>query len=296
VGPTAAGKSALALEVAALSGAEILSLDSMQVYRGMDVGTAKAGPAERARVRHHLIDLVEPSERYHTARYLGDAARAWQALRARGARGFFAGGTGLYLKALTHGLFAGPEHEPSVRAELQRRAREEGPAALHAELERVDPAWAARVHPNDEKRVIRGLEVFLAAGRPLSALQREWTGPGAGRPRRLVGVAPPPERLEQHIAQRTRAMLAAGWIEEVARIEAAGGFGPTAAQALGYAEVRRHLAGELPRAELERAIAQRTRQFARRQRTWFRGFAEIAWIDPELPGAAQRALELLGLA
>ena len=296
VGPTAAGKSALALRVAEAAGAELLSLDSMQVYRGMDVGTAKPGPEERARVPHHLLDLVEPSERYHVERYLSDAAQAWSDACARGRPAFFAGGTGLYLKALCYGLFEGPEHDPELRAELRARAAAEGSAALHAELVRVDPASAARIHPNDEKRVVRGLEVFRTAGRPLSALQREWEGSRAGRPRALLGVAPSPERLDERIRARTRAMLAGGWIEEVERILSAGGFGPTSSQALGYAQIARHLAGGSSLSELELEIAGLTRRFARRQRTWFRGFPDIVWIDPDAQGAAGRAAEVLRLA
>ncbi|MEM7308626.1 MAG: tRNA (adenosine(37)-N6)-dimethylallyltransferase MiaA [Planctomycetota bacterium] len=281
IGPTAAGKSALALEVAERAGAEILSLDSMQVYRGMDVGTAKPSAAERARVPQHLIDLVEPTERYHAHRYLEDAARAWHAVRERGRPALFVGGTGLYLKALTHGLFEGAPHDPELREDLNLRAAAEGSPALHAELSAVDPAAAARIHPNDAKRVVRGLEVFRGSGRRLSELQEEWKRAADGRPRTVVGVTPAPERLEQRIRARTRAMLAAGWIDEVRALLAAGGFGPTSAQALGYPEIRAHLAGELDAAELEAAIALRTRQFARRQRTWFRSFPETVWVDPE---------------
>jgi tRNA dimethylallyltransferase len=292
VGPTAAGKSALALELCRRAGAELLSLDSMQVYRGMDVGTAKPTPAERARVPHHLLDLVDPPERYHVHRYLDDAGEAWHAVRARGARALFVGGTGLYLKALVQGLFGGAPHDDEVRAELNRRAAAEGSAALHAELAALDPELAARVHPHDAKRVVRGLEVQRSSGRTLSSLQREWSA--AGRPRRVVGLAPAPERQEERIRARTQAMLAAGWVAEVERILAAGGFGPTSEQALGYAEIRAHLAGALPADELLPAIALRTRRFARRQRTWFRSFPEIVWIDPERPGAVEAARAALG--
>jgi tRNA dimethylallyltransferase len=293
VGPTASGKSELALRLADTYALELFSLDSMQVYRGMDVGTAKPKPAEQARVRHHLIDLVEPSERYHAARYAADAGAAWSAARTRGARGIFCGGTGLYLKVLTHGLDAGEDVDPTLRASLNARAQAEGSAALHAELARVDPGWAARVHPNDKKRIVRGLEVFATTGQPLSGRQRAWPAPG--RPRRIVGLSPKPERHEALLGERTRRMLAEGWVEEVERLLAGPGLGPTARAALGYAEIARCLAGELRRSELEPLIALRTRQFARRQRTWFRGFSEIDWIDPDEPDALQRAARGLGL-
>jgi tRNA dimethylallyltransferase len=296
VGSTASGKSALALELAEDAGAEVLSLDSMQVYRGMDVGTAKPTAAERARVPHHLLDLVDPPERYHVHRYLADAAEAWACVRARGRRALFVGGTGFYLKALTHGLFTGPPHDPGVRAELNRRAADEGGPALHAELALVDPELAERLHPNDVKRVVRGLETHRASGRPLSAYQREWTGPDAGRPRRIVALAPAPERLEERIRARTDAMLAAGWVAEVERILAGTGFGPTSSQALGYPEILGHLRGELARTELAASIALRTRQFARRQRTWLRGFPEIVWIDPDADGALDAVRAALGWA
>ena len=214
VGPTAAGKSELALELAEAAGAEILSLDSMQVYRGLDVGTAKPGPEDQARVPHHLIDLVDPPERYHVQRYLEDATAARETVRARGRRALFVGGTGFYLKALTHGLFAGAPHDEDLRRELNRRAAEEGSGVLHRELEAVDPAAAARIHPNDAKRVVRGLEVYRSGAGRLSELQREWAV-GGGRARRLVGVAPAPDRLEARIRERTEVMLEGGWIDEV---------------------------------------------------------------------------------
>lgn len=280
VGPTAAGKSELALLLAERWDAEIVSVDSMQVYRGMDVGTAKPGPGERARVPHHLLDRVDPPERYDAQRYLADVERAVSEIRARGRRVLFAGGTGFYLKALTHGLFGGPAVDPALRAELEARARAEGGEALHAELQSVDPEAAGRLHPADRRRVVRALEVWRQTGRRLSDWQREWRG-RPGRPRRICGIARRPEELAQRIAARTRAMLDAGWADEARAIRDGVGFGPTSIQALGYREALLLADGELGRAEAEQAVALRTRQFARRQGTWFRKFPEIEW----LPGA-----------
>ena len=205
------------------------------------------------------------------------------------------GGTALYLKGLIYGMFEGPAHDPAMREELNLRAEEEGSPALHDELVAVDPEGAARIHPNDKKRVVRGLEVYHASGRPLSQQQREWTEESAGRPRTLVGLSPEPQELEGKIKRRTRAMLERGWVEEVQRIEAGEGFGPTSRQALGYGEILEHLAGGLDREELEELIVLRTRQFARRQRTWLRGFCELEWVDPSAPDALERTAELLAV-
>lgn len=298
LGPTASGKTALALEVAERIGAEVLSLDSMLVYRGLDIGTAKPSMEERERIRHHLIDRVDPGDRYDVQRYLDDVAEVLGDLRRRGVRPLFVGGTGFYLKALCQGLFDGPRPDLELRARLNSRAEREGSPALHAELARRDSASAARIHPNDAKRVVRALEVLEQTGQPLSELQRQWRDEQGGarpsRPRRLVGLAPDRERLAERIALRTRAMLDGGWVEEVRSIEADGGFGPTAGAALGYPEVRSFLRGEVERDELEALIALRTRQFARRQRTWYRHFDDIVWLDPEADGVVERAIEVLG--
>ncbi len=293
VGPTASGKSAVALAVAERAGAEIVSMDSMLVYRGLDVGTAKPSAAERARVPHHLVDLVEPSERYDVQRYLRDARAAVRAIRARGRRALFVGGTGFYLKALVRGLFEGPPVEPALRAELEERARALGPDALHAELAAVDPDAAARLHPNDVRRVVRGLEVWRQTGRRLSDWQREWSA-GAGRARVLVGLERGPDELERRIRARTRAMLDAGWADEARAVRERDGFGPSARQALGYAEALRLADGELERAAAEELIALRTRQFARRQRTWFRHFPDIRWIDAGRADVVPETLAALG--
>jgi tRNA dimethylallyltransferase len=291
VGPTGAGKSAVALLVAEASGAEIVSLDSMQVYRGLDVGTAKPTAAERARVRHHLIDVADPRERYDVHRWLADLARALEAIRTRGARALFVGGTGFYLQALLGGMFRGPDVDPELRAGLERRARDEGGLALHAELARVDAPSAARIHPHDTKRLVRALEIHAQTGRPLSAWQTQW-GAGPARPRRLVGLDLSVAELDARIRARARAMLQAGWPEEAVRLAREGALGPTAVQALGYAEALDVHAGRRTPEEAAAAIALATRQFARRQRTWYRKFPDIAWIQAGARAPADLALEV----
>ncbi|MCC7011600.1 MAG: tRNA (adenosine(37)-N6)-dimethylallyltransferase MiaA [Planctomycetes bacterium] len=301
LGATASGKTALALEIAARAGAEIVSLDSMLVYRGMDIGTAKPSAAERARVRHHALDLVAPHEEFTVQQYLAAAESALADAAARGARALFVGGTAFYYKTLVHGLFRGPDVDRELRARLELRFDREGAAALHAELARVDPRAAARIHCNDRKRVVRALEVFEQTGAPLSDLQREWgwddgaSGAPAGRARRVIELVVPVDELDRRIAERTRAMLDAGWVEEALRIRAEGGFSATSRQALGYAEVLRLADGELGRADAVAEIALRTRQFARRQRTWLRKFEEARRVaSPENEqDLAQRVDEVL---
>lgn len=292
VGPTAVGKSAFALEQALELGAEIVSMDSMQVYRGMDIGTAKPSPAERARVPHACLDLVEPSERFDLAQYLGAAEAARARARAAGRRALFVGGTSLYLKALLQGLFEGPPIDPELRAALNARAAGEGSPTLHAELARLDPPAAARIHANDAKRVVRALEVLAQTGRTLTDWQREWGWHGAparARPARLVGLALPAEEHAAHIPARIEAMLAQGWVEEARAIRAGCGFGPSAIQALGYREVLELADGVRTRADCALRVAELTRRFVRRQRTWLRSFPGIRWLDPRAASARAEA-------
>ena len=292
VGPTASGKSSLALEIAERAGAEILSLDSMSIYRGLDVGTAKPTPAERERVPHHLIDRVEPDEPYSVQQYVADARAVLEVLYQRGRRALFVGGTALYLKALVQGLFEGPAVDPAVRARLNQRAAELGSDDLWRELERVDPPSAARIHPNDAKRIVRALETLEQTGRPLSDWQREWSADQPGRARRIVGLRCAPDLLDAAIRARVERMLAAGWEDEV---RALGELGRTARQALGYREVQELARGEIDRATCIDRVTLRTRQFARRQRTWFRSFTDIHWIDAKAPKEerAEEALDAL---
>lgn len=301
VGPTACGKSAVAIELAERAGVEIVSLDSMLVYRGMDVGVAKPDARELARAPHHAIDLVAPSEPFSVSDWLREARQALARIEARGKRALFVGGTAFYLKAMLQGLFEGPAVDPQVRARLEERYAREGPAALHDELRRVDPRLAARLHPNDRKRVIRGLEVFEQTGRALSEWQQTWGWHGApaanAPPARLIGLSLDVARLDARIARRVTRMLDGGWVEEARTVRAGCGFGPTASAALGYAEVLDYADGRIDRAACEERIVLGTRQFARKQRTWLRKFESIEWIDaPPLDGEASAGLERKDLA
>jgi len=272
-GPTAAGKTAVGLALARRLDAEILSLDSMAVYRGLDIGTAKPGAAELAAVSHHLIDLCDPAEDFSVAQYLAQAAQAVAEVRLRKRVPLFVGGTPLYLKALLHGLTSGPEPNWELRARLFDEAALSGGQALHDRLRAVDPTTAARLHPNDLKRVVRALEVFETSGRPISAGQTH----GGAEPvaERVFVLEWPREELARRIDQRVEAMFAAGWIDEVrALLARPGGLGRTARQAVGYREIAEHLEGVRPLAETIALVQLRTRQFAKRQLTWFRSLRE----------------------
>lgn len=302
VGATAAGKSAVAFEIARRTRGrrdpvELISMDSMLVYRGLDVVTAKPTAAELAETPIRCMDLAEPREAFSVARYLAAAEEAEAEILARGSVPLFVGGTGLYLKALTHGLFEGPAADPALRRELAERAEREGAEALHRDLARIDPAAASKIHPRDRKRTIRALEVFAATGEPISKLQREWTL-SLGFPRIVVGLHVERDELHRRIAQRADAMLALGLVEEIRRARD-GGLSREASLAVGVPEVLRHLAGETSLAACRDEIVLHTRQLARRQATWFRSFPEAVWIAAgegrsagEVAEHALRALEL----
>jgi tRNA dimethylallyltransferase len=280
-GPTASGKTTLALELAAREGLEILSMDSMAVYRRMDVGTAKPSAADRARVPHHLIDLVEPHATFDTARWCEAAAAALDAVRARGCRALFVGGTPLYLMAFFKGMLQGPAADASLREALAAREASE-PGSLHEELRRKDPEAAARIHRRDLRRLVRAHEVLLVTGRPISAQQDHFDRPGWLRPCRIVAVQRSRDELHARVRERTEAMLAAGLLDEVEAIERSGGFSPTAGAAIGYAECREFLRGRYKdREELRNRIRRATHKLIRRQTTWLRRLREIVWLTPE---------------
>jgi tRNA dimethylallyltransferase len=300
-GPTACGKSALALELAARVGAEIVALDSMTVYRGMDVGTAKPTADERARVRHHLIDVLDPWESPTVAWWLDRAAEACRDITARGKRPLFVGGTPFYLKALLHGLFPGPPGDVVLRRTLEAEAERDGVAALHARLAAVDPRTAARLHPNDVRRVVRALEVHALTGRPISDWQQTWDTPAFAESPESV---PPPaaipavvlelprDVLYGRINRRVDAMLAAGWLDEVRRLRALPRpLSREARQALGYRELLAHLDGTGPAWEQTvELIRTHTRQLAKRQLTWFRHLPTLTPVAGDARDLAEQVL------
>jgi tRNA dimethylallyltransferase len=259
-------------------GAEVLSCDSMAVYRGLDVGTAKPSPEQRRSVPHHLLDLVPPSETFSVARWLTAAASAVDEIRGRGRRILFVGGTPLYLRALRDGLAPLPAADPASREALAAEAAAVGPGPLHARLAAVDAAAAARIHPHDLKRIIRGLEVVQATGRPLSAAFAPAPHPVFDS--QLLVLDVPRRLLRERIDRRVERMFDTGIVEETAAALAApGGIGPTASQAAGYAEAIDLIAGRIDRAEAVRRTQARTRQLAKRQLTWFRSFRRAIWIS-----------------
>jgi len=290
-GPTAVGKTAVGIALARRLGGEIMSCDSRQVYRGMAIGAAQPTAAERALVRHHLVDFADPLTHYTAADFARDARAVLADLDTRGVPPVVVGGSGLYLRAFIGGLFAGPGRDPEVRAALEGRAEREGSRVLHEELGRVDPDTQRRLHPNDQVRIVRALEVHAVSGRALSVWQREHaTASLAGRTH-VVVLDRAPEDLDARIAARTRSMFEAGLLIEAEALLRRGLTPRHAAyRAIGYDEAFQVLAGAI---DLETGIAsatRATRQFARRQRTWFRAEKGARWV---LIAPAESAAETL---
>ncbi len=281
-GPTAAGKSALALEIAEREGLEILSMDSMAIYRGMDIGTAKPNPKDRQRLPHHLIDLVGPQESFDTARYCAAAKSVLREMHERGARPLFVGGTPLYLMAFFKGMLAGPAADPKLRATLLAE-EDADPGCLHRRLCSSDPEAAARIHRNDKKRLVRALEVREHSGRKISAQQTSFAAPGWRVPCRILAISRTREQLHERVKRRTLAMLDIGLLEEVRSIRDSCGFSRQAAGAIGYAECLRHLDRPFKdQEELRNRIRRATHRLIRKQENWLRRIPEIAWISPNL--------------
>ena len=314
VGPTAVGKSAVALELVRKLGAEIVSADSMQVYRGMDIGTAKPTPTERATAPHHLIDVCDINEPFDVKRFVELASAALDNIHACGKCALVVGGTGLYVRALRYGLFEGPSRDAKLRAELERKSA----AELFSELQRVDPRTAARIDRHNPRRLVRALEVFYATGKPIAELQNEWASPHLNPA--LSGIDPLPlgerrfpsprlrgsrvretplssaakglgercvfclnrerDDLYARIERRIDGQIASEWVDEVRALMARGlEQNAMAMQAAGYRELAAHLRGELSLKEVVELIKTRTRQLARRQLTWFRREPDVTWIE-----------------
>ena len=301
MGPTASGKSSLALALAERHPVEIVSVDSAQVYRGMDIGTAKPDAAARARVPHHLIDIIDPVETYSAARFRADAIEAIAAIRARGAVPLVVGGTMLYFKALLEGLSPLPAAVPAVRARLDARAAADGWPAMHAELARVDPTTAARLEATDAQRIQRALEVHEITGRPLSELHGTRNA-GAALPGKAIPIALLPgdrARLHREIAARFDAMLAAGLVEELAGLRARYALTSDlpAMRCVGYRQAWEFIDGRIDAAALRAKGIAATRQLAKRQLTWLRALPATVFEStmPDLVAATAAFLERMGV-
>ncbi len=298
-GPTASGKTAVGIELALLLNAEIISLDSMALYRGLDIGTAKPTADERRRVPHHLIDVIEPDVDYSLAQYVDAAHRAVADIRARGRTALFVGGTPLYLKALLRGIFSGPPADWTFRRELQALVLAEGEAALHARLAAVDPQSARRLHPRDTRRVIRALEVWQLTGQSITELQQQFHRARAAAECRVFVLNRDRDELCARIDARVERMFADGLLDEVRGLmQATRPLGRTASQALGYREAIEHLAGDRGLPETISLVQQRTRQFAKRQLTWFRSLSEcrpVVLADMHNPQETAARIRAVGM-
>jgi tRNA dimethylallyltransferase len=291
-GPTACGKTAASLALAERLNAEIVSLDSMALYRGMDIGTAKPSVEERRLVPHHLIDVLDPDGEFSLVEYLVAAETTCREIVVRGRRPLFVGGTGLYLRGILRGVFAGPEADWTLRRSLEERVQNEGVEVVHGELEQIDPVTAARLHPNDVRRVIRAIEVFRLTGRPMSEQHEQRPRPIEQRTPHVYWLSPPRDWLYARINERVEQMFARGLVDEVRRLmQLPRPLGHTARQALGYKEVIDWLEprdaaiveSDGPRTATTGALIEliqtRTRQFAKRQHTWFRNLEECVPLE-----------------
>jgi tRNA dimethylallyltransferase len=296
VGPTASGKSALGIFLAKEFGGEVVACDSTQLYRGFNIGTAKPTAAERASVTHHLLDILDPSEESTAGGYRERAIAVLNDLCARNRLPVFTVGTGLYLRALLDGLADLPLRSEEIRERLRASAKEHGAGHLHEMLARLDAQAATRISPADEQKLIRAIEICLLAQKPLSEVHRAGRTPLTGWRILKIGLQPDREALVQRVHSRTDSMLQSGWLDEVSRLIASGM--PEDAKPfnfIGYCELRAHLRGELSFEAARSAIQQGTRQYAKRQQTWFRREANVHWLtgfgdDPQIQSAARSLL------
>lgn len=280
LGPTASGKTDLAVRLAERFDGEIVNADSMQVYRGMDIGTAKPSPELRRRIPHHLIDIVDPDADFSASDFRREAARAIAGIHGRGKRAFVAGGTGLYIKALLKGLVDSPSGAEEIRRELQEEALRLGGEELLRRLAKVDPETAGRLHPNDQVRIIRALEVYLQTGRPISRFRGEHDFAGDYYDALKIGIAVERTELYRRIEERVERMMTEGFPDEVRGLLSRGfepGLKPF--RAIGYKELCACLAGACPFDEAVRLIKRDTRRYAKRQITWFKQDNEIYWVE-----------------
>lgn len=275
IGSTASGKSALALELARKIGAEILCVDSMTVYRGMDIGTAKPTTSERAEIPHHLLDVADPTESFTAARFVELADDVIAGAAKRNVPLICVGGTPMYFKTLFEGLFEGPSADAALRERLMSEPLDE----LYARLSKVDPEAITRIHANDQRRIVRALEVYELTGKPISDHQREW-GVQVRHPATWLGIRWETETLNRRINARVKQMMQAGWLDETrGLLDRFGTLSKTAGEATGYAELIAHLEGRMTLDDAFERIKIHTRQLARRQTKWFRRFPSVRWLE-----------------
>jgi tRNA dimethylallyltransferase len=291
-GPTGVGKTATAVALAARVPLEVISADSRQVYRGMDLATGKPTPAERQAAPHHLIDVVDPDDRYHAARFRTEAQALVTAIHERGRLPLVVGGTGFYIRALLRGLDPAPPADPEFRRELVGLAAREGPAALHARLRREAPVLARRLHPNDAVRIVRALERLRAPG--ADGEQVRWTQPGSDYDAVYIGLTMERAALRHRLAARAAAMVAAGLADEVRGLLARG-YDPTlpAMLGIGYREFVQVVQGTLAQEEALRLMQRDTMRYAKRQWTWFAREPGVQWLDLELAGGPEGAATII---
>ena len=278
VGPTGSGKSQLAVELAKSFLGEIVNCDALQVYRSLDIGTAKVRGSQTRGVPHHLFDIIAPTAEFSAAEFTKRAAGVIHSITMRGRLAFLVGGTGLYLRSLRHGLFLGPGRSPRVRQVLRQTASAHGPGYLHDFLSRLDPMAAKGVHPNDEVRLVRALEVCLVTGRRFSELKGERSSPLPGFRSILLGLAPERDELRQRIESRVEAMFAMGFVQEVRELMNIYGYDCKAFKAIGYREVAAAIRGDCTFKEAKALTFSATVQYAKRQMTWFRRESDVVWF------------------
>jgi tRNA dimethylallyltransferase len=292
LGVTASGKSRLAFELAQRLDAEIVSVDSMKVYRRMDIGTAKPSAEARQQVKYHMIDVVEPSESFSAGLFHERASAVIEDIRARGKSVIAVGGTALYLKALLYGLFEGPGSDEQIRAELRAEAETVGLAELHARLLKIDPEAADRISRNDAKRIIRALEVHRLTGKPISSLQRQFAAAQPTQDWTIVGLRRERALESRRINARVKKMVEMGLVDEVRSLLAEEKpLSQQAGCAIGYAEIIAHLEGKIPLDDAIEQVKKNTRRLAKGQRTWFKTFRDVAWIDVEPEMAVETVID-----
>jgi tRNA dimethylallyltransferase len=292
LGVTASGKGRLAFDLAESSDAEIISIDSMKVYRRMDIGTAKPPREARERVRYHIIDVVEPSDSFSVGAFMEAASDAIEQIRSRKGRIVAVGGTALYIKSLLHGLFDGPGSNEQIRAGLRARVEIEGLAELYRELMKIDPDAADRINPNDSKRIVRALEVYKITGKPISSFQKQWEKREIQHDWTIVGLRRERTDANSRINRRVKRMISDGLVDEVKSLLDEGRpLSKQARCAIGYAEIIEYLNGRMNLEDATELIKKNTRRLAKSQRTWFKTFKDVHWLDVEADEPSEKIFD-----